>query len=505
MVAGVLTEPDVKWESPDGGLWWFEPAHCPDPVSHLFADIIEHACEGWVTGSRQWGLPRGRAHWAHINSYLYYGQRGDGSPGDDELAARTRAERWWVAEAETWFGEERPTIVAENRRLQAVDVAALDLPALRAHARDALDHLLLVSPLHFSHRGRQVALARLREQAEAEGIDRNVIDAALAGGSPASSRPAEVVALIGDALREAGVDPGGLATLKEVRAVPAAGAILDEYLAEFGHRLLDSYDLACPTLGERPEVVIASIRATATPRRARPEVAVPEMSDELRQLLDEARVSYGIEDDDDGVCLFWPSGLLRRGLLELGRRLGLSDPADVFELRLDELRAVLDGAEVPPEIADRAALRAAAVAWTPPEQVGGEPATDEPAADEPAADGGDDSPEAVADGGGLRGEGVGSGVVRGRACVVRGMDDALDRIAPGDILIAVTTTPGYNAVMPIVAGVATEVNMGHTVICARELGIPAVVGVAGLLDAITDGATVEVDAAASTVRVIDIG
>jgi phosphohistidine swiveling domain-containing protein len=41
------------------------------------------------------------------------------------------------------------------------------------------------------------------------------------------------------------------------------------------------------------------------------------------------------------------------------------------------------------------------------------------------------------------------------------------------------------------------------VICARELGIPAVVGVAGLVDAIPHLATVEVDAARGTVRLID--
>ena len=487
----MLAEYEPTWESPDGREWWYEPAHVPGPVSHLFADIINHACEGWVAGALRWGTAHPESSWAIIDGYLFYGRGEGGAPGDDELAARIRAERRWVAEAETWVNEERPAIVAENERLQSVDVAALDDDALRVHLREALTHLLRVSPLHFAHRGRSVVLGYLREQAEAEGVDRAAIDAALAGGSPASRRPAEMVAVIGQAMRDAGVDPASVKTLNDVCSVPAAAAALDDYLAEFGHRLLDSYDLVYPTLGERPDVIVASVRATGTPRLARPEVTVPPMSAELRQLLEEGRVSYGMQDDDDGVCLFWPSGLLRRALLELGPRLALADPSQVFDLRVAELETVLDGGEPPRQVlAERTALRMAAASWKPPAQVGGEPA---PAA-APEAE-----PHATAE---LHGQGGGSDVVRGPACVVRGIDDALDRLAPGDILIAVTTTPGYNAVMSIVGGVATEAMMGHTIICARELGIPAVVGVAGLLDAIPNGATVEIDAAAGAVRVV---
>jgi pyruvate,water dikinase len=66
----------------------------------------------------------------------------------------------------------------------------------------------------------------------------------------------------------------------------------------------------------------------------------------------------------------------------------------------------------------------------------------------------------------------------------------------------VTTNPGYNAVMPILAGVATETNMGHTIICARELGIPAVVGVRGLVAAIPHRSIVEIDAGLGVVRLV---
>ena len=485
----------ITWVSPDGGEWWFEAAHFPAPVSRMFAGIIDTICEGWVTGAERWGLEREGSRWAYVNGYVFYGQRGDGAAGDSEVAERARRERWWVDEAGRWFEDERPQVVAVNRALQAVDVDALDDAALAAHVKDAAAHLLRVAPLHFEHRGREVVLKLLREKMEAEGVDPKAMDAAFEGASPSTSRPRGLLADVVRALRDDGRDPVEIASLEDVRSSPLAAAALDRYLDEYAHRLLDSYDLACPMLGERPDVIVASIRATAMARPVRRAAAsLPAMSGELRQLLDEARVSYGIEDDDDGVCIFWPSGLLRRALLALARRRGLVDLLVVFEVGLDELEAFVDGGGPSvDELTGRAAARAAAASLTPPPSLGGAPHDRVEAAAPEATDGE------------WRGTGAGSGVGRGRACVVRGtgIGDALDRIEPGDVLIAPTTTPGHNALMPILAAMATETNMGHTIICAREFGIPTVVGIPGLVAAIPDGAMVEVDAAAGVVRIVE--
>lgn len=437
-----------------------------------------------------YGVPRQRSRWRHINGYLYYGTSGEEYAGDKALAARAIRERWWVREYERWFAEEKPAAVNRNIELQTVDVASLDDIKLSDHIRDALRHLLDIAPLHFAHRGRELVRSELRKQAEAEGVSFDELIPAFAGASPATSRPAHLIAAIADAMRDGGTDPATVRTLDDVRVVPVAGLLLDSYLDEFGHRLLDSYDLACPTLHERPEVVTAALRAAAAGRRLEPApIDLPQISDELRALLDEARVSQGTEDDDDGVCIFWPSGLLRRAMLELARRRGLRDPAAIFEVDLEELRRLLDGnGPSDHELIERLLFRVKAATVSPPAQVGGEAA----------------APDAGAVGDGLTGTGIGQGVVRGRACVVRGPDsDGLAELEPGDILITVTTNPGYNAVMPILAGVATETHMGHTVICARELGIPAVVGVRGLLEAIPHLAMVEVDAARGLVRLLD--
>ena len=83
-------------------------------------------------------------------------------------------------------------------------------------------------------------------------------------------------------------------------------------------------------------------------------------------------------------------------------------------------------------------------------------------------------------------------------------DDALDRVEPGDVIVARLTVPTFNSVLAIAGAVVTE-NGGllcHTAVIARELGIPAVVGVADALTAIPDGATVTVDPVAGTVTLI---
>ncbi len=78
------------------------------------------------------------------------------------------------------------------------------------------------------------------------------------------------------------------------------------------------------------------------------------------------------------------------------------------------------------------------------------------------------------------------------------------RVSQGDILVARITTPAYNALLPLLAGLVTERGgaLSHPAIVAREYGMPAVVGARGALETLTDGAVVEVDGDAGTVRVV---
>lgn len=104
----------------------------------------------------------------------------------------------------------------------------------------------------------------------------------------------------------------------------------------------------------------------------------------------------------------------------------------------------------------------------------------------------------------LHGIGVGSGAVVGTARLVRQPED-LTRLVERDVLVTVATTTAFNAVFPLLAAVVTEQGglFSHTAILARELEMPAVVGVPDLFDGIHDGDLVEVDPVAGAVRVVE--
>ena len=64
-------------------------------------------------------------------------------------------------------------------------------------------------------------------------------------------------------------------------------------------------------------------------------------------------------------------------------------------------------------------------------------------------------------------------------------------------------TPAYNTILPLAGAVVTAEGgpLSHAAVLARELGIPAVVGVTGA-HTIPDGATIEVDPTAGEVRIL---
>ena len=94
------------------------------------------------------------------------------------------------------------------------------------------------------------------------------------------------------------------------------------------------------------------------------------------------------------------------------------------------------------------------------------------------------------------GRAIGSKIGSGTARVVRSLVD-MERVQPGDVLIADMTDPDWEPVMKRSAAIVT--NRGgrtcHAAIIARELGVPAVVGTGNALDSIQDGDPVTVSCA----------
>ncbi|HEY4293436.1 phosphoenolpyruvate synthase [Luteibacter sp.] len=94
------------------------------------------------------------------------------------------------------------------------------------------------------------------------------------------------------------------------------------------------------------------------------------------------------------------------------------------------------------------------------------------------------------------GRAIGQKIGAGKARVIRSLSD-MNKVQPGDVLVADMTDPDWEPVMKRAAAIVT--NRGgrtcHAAIIARELGVPAVVGCGNALDTIPDGADVTVSCA----------
>ena len=94
------------------------------------------------------------------------------------------------------------------------------------------------------------------------------------------------------------------------------------------------------------------------------------------------------------------------------------------------------------------------------------------------------------------GRSIGQKIGSGRARIVRTLAE-MDKVQPGDVLVADMTDPDWEPIMKRAAAIVT--NRGgrtcHAAIIARELGVPAVVGCGNALESIPDGADVTVSCA----------
>jgi phosphohistidine swiveling domain-containing protein len=530
--------------APGPGQWQLDRSHYTGgvtPISQwLMTDGMEH---GFRRIFAELGVPADTIEARFVNGFYYTRLRplvgADKPPRKPPptpllwLAARLHPEFRTRAKAaadtlatspsnavvDRWHREIRPSLREANLRFQAVDTSALTDDELREHVGELLDHLHDNYELHFWLHGHDLGpIARYLYECNGWGIDPATAIDALAGASPSTVGPRERLHRIRLLVDES---ENPVTSLDDVRAVSdEAAALLDEHLCEHGHVLATGYDITASTLGELPEVVLQSIRtagpapaydAEATAAGLRDQVPA-EHRDAFDHVLADARNVMDMRDDQGPMTIEWPAGLLRRALLVAGSRLGVSDL--VFELTPDEARGLFGGTTpTVDELQGRATKRHAQGKLDPPLTLGDpEP---QPSLDAlPAALAttvamvqfsmkytglaGDrlDPP--------LSGTGVGTVGYTGRAVVADSADDAMERLAPGDVLVVRATSPAFNLVLSIAGAVVTVDGgaMSHAAVLARELGIPAVIGASGALS-IPDGAMVEVDPVAGTVRPLD--
>jgi phosphohistidine swiveling domain-containing protein len=100
----------------------------------------------------------------------------------------------------------------------------------------------------------------------------------------------------------------------------------------------------------------------------------------------------------------------------------------------------------------------------------------------------------------LPGLGTSPGQVTACACVLIGPED-FPRMHPGDVLVAVTTTPAWTPLFAMASAVVTDIGgpLSHSSIVAREYGIPAVMATGVATRRIHTGQMITVDGSAGTV------
>jgi rifampicin phosphotransferase len=213
------------------------------------------------------------------------------------------------------------------------------------------------------------------------------------------------------------------------------------------------------------------------------------------------------EDALADVGLAWP--VMRRMLLELGRRLfeagAVDRPADVFWLSRDEVEkmaASLDAGEtrlgsLSDAVAQRKILWRGQRLVTPPQLL---PKDSWFMVFESLMPAG--SEEQTGDT--IKGVAASGGQVTAPARVLSGPED-FGQMRAGEVLVAAITTPAWTSLFAMASAVVTDVGgpLSHGSIVAREYGIPAVLGTAVATRRIRSGQNVRVDGDAGTVTLLD--
>ncbi len=103
----------------------------------------------------------------------------------------------------------------------------------------------------------------------------------------------------------------------------------------------------------------------------------------------------------------------------------------------------------------------------------------------------------------LKGIGASPGKVRGKVRIIKNPANA--KLNQGEILVAEYTDPGWIMLFPSASGILVERGslLSHSAIVSRELGIPAIVGISGLISSLKDGDEVELDGTTGVVNILN--
>ena len=409
-----------------------------------------------------------------------------------------------------------PQIEADLERVLAKrrgrpDLATLSAADLVAHARSFLPELDNAFARHdYSTFGSAVGPAMLAEACAAAGQPEALLDLISGYGEVPSASPS-----------------WGLWQLSRLpSASPEFAEALDGFLADFGQRGPNEWDIRAVSWEAGPEQVLALVDSmrrmpdedSPDTRHARLEATRTAAADRIRAALpdDASRQSFDVAlassariiplREKTKLIAVTTINEVRMAMRELGRR-GVASgyyaaPEDVMMLLESELdEYVADPARFAPVIAERLAQYLALFEIEPPFIIDADPAplSGWPRRARPR-------PEPARAGQVLRGIGGSAGRYQGRARV--GMDlPAAMALEPGEILVAPLTDAAWTPLFLVAGAVVVDVGAlnSHAVVVSRELGIPCVLSLQDATARLRDAMELAVDGTAGTVTVISDG
>jgi len=500
---------------------------------------------GTAEFARSYGMLIDGLEMAYVNGFAYKTVRPvaeEQLPKRFERAEEVFQRKYWREQLREWNETFKPTSIEAHRALQSVDPDRLSDTDLAAHLTRCRNHHaeMLYQHMRFTAAAVVPVGDFLAHVGDWTGLPAAELLGLMRGTSPvsagASAQLAQLITVVkqdpdAQTLLESKDDPARV--IEALRSLDReTGVAVSAYLDLVGYRLLDGFDISNPYALELPDALCRAIRAAvAGTGTAASDVEgqiatvrgkVPKRHRaQFDELLEEARLTYPIRDERGVFSDIWASGLMRRAALAGGRRLArtgrIHDAAHFVDAGLDEMRALLAGADKPSAdaLAKRFEYRAARSAKDAPSVLGPPPPPPPDPSGLPAAAGRMmraigialgalfGSSEAPHEAHMLRGLAASRGAYEGPARLVSHPSE-FDRIKKGDVLVTQSTTEAFNILLPLLGAIVTDSGglLSHSAIVAREYGIPGVVGTREATERIADGTQVRVDGDAGEVTVL---
>ena len=541
------TVTELRFEPPAPGYWERDAVHFPRPMTRYWQEVHPAAfARGTGDFARFYGMLMGSLGSAYVHGFGY---RSMVPVAEEEIPARfQRASevmqgKLWREQLRDWDERVKPDSIKAHRAVQSVDPSSLSDQELVEYLTRCRDHHAAMIAQHMRYTASAVVptgdfLAHVGDwtdvpPAELLGLMRGTAPVS-AGASAELARL--IAAFEADAqareLLASDDDPGQV--LAALRALDGeTGEAVSGYLDLVGYRLLDGFDISEPYALSMPDALVRAIQIAVAGRDLEGsdvEAAVADIRSkvpeqhraEFDELLGEARLTYRLRDERGVFSDIWASGLMRRAVLEGGRRVAergqIHEPVHLIDAGFDEMCSLVSDGSGPSadELAARATERTTRAPKAAPRSLGDPPPPPPDASGLPpdvarlmratgiALGHLFGSSEAEHDEQVLRGLAASPGIYEGPARLIAGPSE-FDRIVTGDVLVTQSTTEAFNILLPLLGAIVTDSGglLSHSAIVAREYGIPGVVGTREATGRIADGVRVRVDGDAGEVTVVE--